>query len=52
MCCRYGSSSEDVDMGRWVKHAESKHNITVTNISWVEMFFDPEDWYDKNLTTK
>ena len=29
MCCRYGSSSEDVDMGRWVKHAEDKHNITV-----------------------
>ena len=27
--CRYGQSSEDVDMGRWVKHAEEKHNITV-----------------------
>lgn len=25
----YGSSSEDVDMGRWVEHAMTAHNITV-----------------------
>ena len=37
VCCRYGTPFEDVDMGRWVKHAEDKHHITVNYIvskSW------------------
>ena len=29
---RYGSDSEDVNLGRWVKHAEDKHNIKVQYI--------------------
>ena len=32
MCCRYGSASGAVDLGRWVKHAEHKHNIEVDYI--------------------
>ena len=28
-CCRYGTDSEDINLGRWVKHAEDKHNIKV-----------------------
>ena len=33
-CCRYGSNlaDEDVNLGRWVKHAEDKHNIKVQYI--------------------
>merc|ERR1712224_1042759 len=29
----YGSSSEDVGMGRWVDHAMKKHNVTVKYIT-------------------
>ena len=25
VCCRYGTDSEDINLGRWVKHAEDKH---------------------------
>merc|ERR1719174_3195745 len=28
----YGSSSEDADMGRWVRYARKRHNITVAYI--------------------
>ena len=34
VCCRYGSNSgdEDINLGRWVKHAEDIHNIKVQYI--------------------
>ena len=33
MCCRYGTSFGEVDLGRWVKHAEDIHNITVKYVA-------------------
>ena len=49
VCCRYGSSSEDVDMGRWVAHAEEKHNIKVKFIENHETFYLEEEWQNGDV---